>query len=196
MYLTAKEIKRRYKITNQTLYNWRRKSKIKFIKTPSGSFLYLPFEMVIESVERHHVIYARVSNTKQHTDLEHQISILEEYIISNGNKVNKIYKDIASGINENRKDFAKLLSDVAAGNVDTIYITYKDRLTRFGFGYIEKFCKFFDTKIEVVNTIKTEDFQVELAQDLTAIIHHFSMKLYSNRRKQLKEIKKILKDPQ
>jgi len=31
-----------------------------------------------------------------------------------------------------------------------------------------------------------EDFQTELTEDLISIIHHFSMKMYSNRRKMLK----------
>jgi predicted site-specific integrase-resolvase len=31
-----------------------------------------------------------------------------------------------------------------------------------------------------------KDFQEELTEDLIAIIHHFSMKMYSNRRKELK----------
>jgi predicted site-specific integrase-resolvase len=33
-----------------------------------------------------------------------------------------------------------------------------------------------------------KDFQEELTEDLIAIIHHFSMKMYSNRRKALKEL--------
>lgn len=193
MYLSAKEIKERYKITSQTLYNWRKTGKIKFRRLPSGSIMYIPFETYISTNTRNHVIYARVSNSKQSADLVTQISILENYIASNGHKIDKIYQDIASGINENRKEFNKLLFDVSQNNIDTIYITYKDRLTRFGFGYLEKFCSFFDTKIEVINSTKEEDFQQELTQDLIAIIHHFSMKLYSNRRKQLKEFQKILK---
>ena len=36
------------------------------------------------------------------------------------------------------------------------------------------------------------DFQKELTNDLISIIHHFSMKLYSNRRKKLKEIEKLI----
>ena len=38
------------------------------------------------------------------------------------------------------------------------------------------------------------DFNVELANDIISIIHHFSMKLYSNRRSKLKEIEKIIKE--
>ena len=43
-----------------------------------------------------------------------------------------------------------------------------------------------------INLTKEEDFQTELTQDLISIIHHFSMKMYSNRRKELNALKKVL----
>ena len=43
----------------------------------------------------------------------------------------------------------------------------------------------FGNEIEIVNLTKEEDFQTELTQDLISSIHHFSMKMYSNRRKEL-----------
>lgn len=82
---------------------------------------------------------------------------------------------------------------VLEGEVDTIYVSYKDRFTRFGFGYLESICSKLGTKIVVVNSTSEEDFQTELTQDLISIIHHFSMKMYSNRRKEIKELEKSLK---
>lgn len=46
----------------------------------------------------------------------------------------------------------------------------------------------------VLNATTEEDFQSELINDLISIIRHFSMKLYSNRRKELKYLEKKLKD--
>ena len=43
------------------------------------------------------------------------------------------------------------------------------------------------------NKIDEENYEKELTEDLISIIHHFSMKMYSNRRKQLKEIENKLK---
>ena len=40
MYLSAKQVKDRYQITNQTLYNWRRLNKIVYHKLPSGKIMY------------------------------------------------------------------------------------------------------------------------------------------------------------
>lgn len=38
--LTASNVKEKYKITSQTLYNWRNKN-IEFTKLPSGKFMYM-----------------------------------------------------------------------------------------------------------------------------------------------------------
>ena len=88
------------------------------------------------------------------------------------------------------------MSFVKEGKVDIVYISYKDRLTWFGFDYFDYIFNLFDTKIEVVNLTKEEDFQQELTQDFISIIHNFSMKLYSNKRKQLKQSKNELEQEQ
>ena len=139
-------------------------------------------------------IYARVSTTKQKEDLNRQIEMVKGYAISNGYKIEKIFKDIASGMNENRTEFNLLLRDIFSGNVDTVFISYKDRLTRFGFDYFKHIFEEFGTKIVVLDELEetNSDFQTELTNDLISIIHHFSMKLYSNRRKKLKEIEKLI----
>ena len=97
-------------------------------------------------------------------------------------------------MNENRKGFNELLDLVMSGIVDTVYITYRDRLTRFGFEYFKRLFEKYDTKIVVINDTDITPFEVELTQDLISIIHHFSMKMYSNRRKVLKSAKKCLID--
>lgn len=195
-FYTAKQIKDKYGISSQTLYNWRKNNKIEYSVLPSGSFVYRDPLAVDEDAAdfRMNVIYARVSNTKQKDDLDHQISVISEYMVKNGYKIDKIYSDIASGMNENRREFGRLMNAIVAKEISHIFVSYKDRLTRFGFGYIERICSQFGVEIVVLNSTKEEDFQTELTQDLISIIHHFSMKLYSNRRKQLKEFKKILSD--
>ena len=49
-----------------------------------------------------------------------------------------------------------------------------------------------DLENNLEETNKT--FQDELTQDLISIIQHFSMKLYSNRRKKFKDIEKLISD--
>lgn len=159
-----------------------------------GNTYYLDEDSSIQQKHKKHVIYCRVSNTKQKEDLSRQENVLREYCIKRGIKPDYVYTDIASGMNEHRQGLNNLIADVKKGDIDTVYISYKDRLTRFGFGYFEYLFSLYGTKIEVVNLTKEEDFQQELTQDFISILHHFSKKLYSNRRKELKNLKKLLEN--
>jgi len=89
----------------------------------------------------------------------------------------------------------KLIEDIIDYKIDTVYITYKDRLTRFGFKCFENLFDKYNTQIVVLNnTVNQDNFEKELTEDLISIIHHFSMKMYSNRKKQLKKIEKEVKE--
>lgn len=190
-YLSAKQIKETYQITSQTLYNWRKSNKITFVRLPSGRIVYeLPEGR--NQPSKKIAIYGRVSNTKQKDDLIRQMQILRAFVASNGNVIDYEFSDIASGMNDDRTDFNRMLSLCVEEKIKTIYVTYKDRLTRFGFGYIEKFLALHGCEIVVINATTEEDFQQELTQDLVSVIHHFSMKMYSARRKALKEFEKTL----
>ena len=194
-YITAKEVKKRLGITSQTLNNYRRQGKIKYQEINSRNFLYdIDSLMMSKPKIKKSVIYCRVSNAKQKDDLEKQEKILREFVASKGIIPDKVYKDIASGMNEDRKGFNSLIKEVQDGNIDTIYISYKDRLTRFGYNYIEKWFSSYGTDIVYINFTKEEDFQTELNQDLISIIHHFSMKMSSNRRNMLKTVNENLKN--
>lgn len=191
MWLKSKEFKIVLGLSNQALYERRKKGQLKFKKI-NGIFFYWLEEKIETDVNKYNIIYCRVSNTKQKDDLNKQEQILKEYAISNGYKIDYIFKDISSGMNETRKDLNELIKLVFENKVNKIFISYKDRLTRFGYNYFEYIFKIFGTEIEVVNLTKEEDFQTELTQDLISIIHHFSMKMYSNRRKELNSLKKSL----
>lgn len=191
MWIKSKEFKKILGLSNQALYERRKKGQLKFKKVNEVFFYWLE-ENIETDTSRHNVIYCRVSNTKQKDDLDKQEQVLKEYAISNGYKVDYVFKDIASGMNESRKDLNELIKLVVENKVNKVFISYKDRLTRFGYNYFEYIFKMFGTEIEVVNLTKEEDFQTELTQDLISIIHHFSMKMYSNRRKELNALKKVL----
>lgn len=193
-YYTSQQVRDRYKISVQTLHNWRKTGKIAYHVLPSGRYEYeLPQDDASDT--KKHVVYARVSTTHQKEDLQRQQSLLSDYIVTNGNIVGDIYADIASGMNANRKEFNRLITDCLAGNIDTVYITYKDRMVRFGFDYFVTIFAQVGVDIVVVNATGEQDYQSELQDDLIAIIHHFSMKMYAKRRQQLKVIKQDLLKP-
>ena len=185
-WLSSKEFRNKYRISSATL--WRR-VHVGTVKTKElyGTTYYLDEDPSSEASMN--VIYCRVSNTKQQDDLKRQETILREYCVSNGIIPDKVISDIASGMNENRKGLQELIGLVKDGKVKTVYVSYKDRLTRFGFDYFAYLFNLFGTEIKVVNLTSEEDFQQELTQDFISILHHFSMKLYSNRRKELKKLK-------
>ena len=196
-YVTAKEAKNILKINATTLKSWKDKGILSYKKLSDKKILY-DIDSVLNNSDmvdnRLNVIYARVSNTKQHNDLLNQIELVKSYCITNGIKISKVYQDIASGMNENRKDFNILINDVISGKIKNIYISFKDRLTRFGFDYFKNLFQKYNVNIIILDELEESNktFQDELTEDLISIIHHFSMKLYSNRREKFKNIKKIL----
>lgn len=138
------------------------------------------------------VIYARVSTHKQakRGDLERQVEKVKSYAIYQ-NVNNLIVKtDIASGLNDNRKNLLSLIDMVQKGQVSRIFVLYKDRLTRFGYNYLKKICDFHGVSIIVVSDeVDNKNQSEELVDDIIALIHSFSGKLYGLRHKIKKEIK-------
>lgn len=194
-WLTSKEFREKYKISPSTL--WRRVNIGHTVQTKKlyGTLYYLDEDddSKEDSSENFmNVIYCRVSNIKQKNDLLRQEQILREYCVRNGIKPDKVFSDIASGMREDRNGLREMIQLIKDYKVNKVFISYKDRLTRFGYGYFEHLFSLYGTQIEVVNLTKEEDFQQELTQDFISILHYFSMKMYSNRRKQLKVLENEL----
>ena len=57
--------------------------------------------------------------------------------------------------------------------IDTIYLTYKDRLLRMGYELILSICEEFNTKIVIINQVE-ESFNETLVKDLLEITTVFS----------------------
>ena len=87
--------------------------------------------------EEHTIIYCRVSSTQNKSNLATQANRLVDYCNAKGWKVNEIVKEIGSGLNDNRP---KLLSIIRNKFPTRIVVEHKDRLTRFGFNYIQECC--------------------------------------------------------
>ena len=143
------------------------------------------------------VIYARVSSRDQKEDLERQVEYLKNYCSSKGYQVAKILTDISSGLNENRKGLKQLFKLVESGEVTKVVITYKDRLTRFGFKYLEQYFNSHGVEIEAIFDDEVA-IEKELVEDLLAIVTSFAGKLYgmrSHKKKRLVEaVKNALRD--
>ena len=123
------------------------------------------------------VIYARVLSNEQKDkgDLDRQVSFLVQSVKDLKNPT--ILAEVGSGLNEKRKKLDQLLDLVLQDRVDRIFITYRDRLTRFGFHYLEKICSYHNVKIIVVKDASEEESaQKEITEDMMALTAYFSGK--------------------
>ena len=123
------------------------------------------------------VIYTRVSSHEQKAkgDLDRQVSFLVQSVKDLKNPT--ILAEVGSGLNDQRKKLHQLLDMVLQDKVDRIFVTYQDRLTRFGFHYLEKVCNYHNVKIIVVKDASEEEsVQKELTEDIMALIAFFSGK--------------------
>lgn len=193
-WLSSAEIRKELNLSPQALYALRKSGKLEYKEISKGFYRYLLPEDFRHDENKHIAIYGRVSTSKQKKDLENQLSLLKQFVNSNGNLIKDkyVFSDIASGMNENRKGLNCLLSKIKDGEVSKIFITNRDRLTRFGYGYFKEFCSLYDVEIIEINETEDKTFEEELSEDLIAIIHHFSMKFYGKRKKLLNSLKENL----
>ena len=91
------------------------------------------------------------------------------------------------------ENFQKLISLVCQNKVKYVIIENKDRLVRFGFDLINELFKQHHTEIIVMSNVDNKSYEQELTDDLISIIHYYSMKSDSNRRK-LNKAKEALKE--
>ena len=128
------------------------------------------------------IVYARVSSHKQKNDLERQSQRMQQFCVTNGWVVEQVVTEVASGLNDKRPKLCKILNSKTPIR---LVVEHKDRLTRFGFNYIETLI---DGTIIVAN--KTNSDKEDLMQDLISIITSMVARYYGQRRggKKAKEL--------
>ncbi len=199
--MKPKEVMEVLRISRSTLIRLRKADRIKTVKLPNGRYEYdkdSVYRYLLETSgrppERKTVIYARVSTSKQKQDLINQIELAKNFCIARGWRIDGIYKDVSSALNfDERKDFQALLNEILSYRIEKVIITYRDRLTRVGFNFFESLFSRFGTQIVVINDYTNERKDVEeIIEEIITLLHSFSMKYYSNRRKLRKVIEHAL----
>lgn len=134
-------------------------------------------------VHTHTLCYARVSGHKQREkgDLDRQAQRLINTATDASGPEPIIIRDVGSGLNPYRPGLRKVLKLVASAKVSKIYVTYRDRLTRFGFPFIEAYCDLFGVRIIETEQISEKTVQQHLVDDMMSLIACFSGKLYGMR---------------
>lgn len=143
-------------------------------------------DIINPSKNKLHVAYARVSSHDQKKDLETQIKRLELFIEKNEHKM--LISDLGSGLNYKKNGLKKLINLITSSQINTLYLTHKDRLLRFGSELIFSLCNTFGTKVVIVDAVISSTFEQELAQDVIELMTVFSAKLYGKRSHKNKKV--------
>ena len=181
------EMAKRLNVSVKTLQRWDREGILVAKRTPTDRRYYTEdqyLEYIGSSTKskRKTIAYARVSSANQKDDLRNQITFIRNYVNAKGEILDDVIEDIGSGLNYNRKHWNDLLlNQIPKGEIEKIYITYKDRFVRFGFDWFERFCNHYNCKIVIINNPDTSP-QKELVDDLISIIHVFSRRIYGLRK--------------
>ncbi len=162
-------------IAYQTAWRWFKDGKLPVPaeQMPSGTIILSP-PKAPDSTDTV-VIYARVSSHDQKEDLERQVERLKMYASGKGLKVSGVVKEIGSGLNGHGTKLLELLGNPAVG---TIMVEHKDRLTRFGFEYIEA------TMMSQGRSIIVADETEEMAdiwQDFMDLVTSMCARIYGKR---------------
>jgi putative resolvase len=176
-------------ISYSTALRWWHQGVIRGYQAPSGTIIVEADSKQARAPERV-VIYARVTSLEHKENLERQVERLMQYCTVRGYQVAQVVKEMASGVNDSRPKLLALLKDRQATR---IVVEHKDRLTRFGFRYLETLLEIQGRTIEVVNV--AENDKEDLIADLVAIVYSFTARLYGQRRAKRKT-KRIVQELQ
>lgn len=174
-------------ITYLTAYRWFRHGKLPVAakQTETGTIL-VDDEPLSKSVDTRTLIYSRVSSHNKKDDLDRQVKRCEEFCGARGYTIDKVVKEVGSGMNDSRRGLNKILAKPPA----LLVVEHKDRLTRFGFNYLEILLGKLGCQVIVINRDSEE--KADLIKDLVAIITSFCCRLYGLRRG--KKISRNIKD--
>jgi len=197
------ELAKQLGVSVETLRRWDRSGKLPAKRTVSNHRYYTEDDLMvarglkITATERLVKVYCRVSSPKQKQELTNQRAAMEQFCLARGLAVDEWIEEIGGGLNFKRKKFLALVEEGIRGEIEMIIIAHKDRLCRFAYDLIEQLLSKRGCQIIVANQQSLSP-QQELVEDLMAIIHCFSCRLYGSRsyRKDKEQaIQKILDIP-
>ena len=160
-------------VTYKTSYRWWKAGRLDAYQMDTGTIIVREPAPVQEVTTV--ALYARVSSAEQKEDLDRQMQRLKDYAASHGYQVSKMVSELASGLNDKRPKLMKLLTDASVG---MIVIEHRDRLTRFGFHYIEQLMQMQGRRLEVIFPSDTDN---DLVDDFIAVITSMASRIYGRR---------------
>lgn len=197
------EFAKKLSISVKTLQRWDVSGRLPAKRTLAGHRYYTEDDLLIaqglkpQEMDRKVIVYCRVSSTSQKPELKNQVTAMESFCLGRGLAVTEWISEIGGGLNFRRKKFLAIVLSMLKGEVSVLVVAHKDRLCRFAFEFIQELATSVDCEIIVANQESLSP-QQELVEDLMAIIHCFSCRLYGLRSysKELKDnLKKAIDTP-
>ena len=181
-YYTTGEVADLFQVSTKTIQKWDNKGILKFERSPTNRRV-LPKETLIEylksknmfyedeTLSKRDVIYARVSSYEQQKqgELDRQV----DYILSTRADLKNvlIFKEIKNIFDSKSKKLLKLIDMILNDEVNRIFITHKERLTRFGFEYIESICNHHNVEIVIMQSEQdNKSVEQELEKDIESLL--------------------------
>jgi putative resolvase len=161
-------------VTYKTAFRWWKAGRLDAYQLETGTVI-VRDDTPLPETATGIALYARVSMQGRKADLERQVERLKTYAASKGYQVTKVVQEVASGMNDNRPKLSKILTDTHIG---IIVVEHRDRLTRFGFAYIEQLLNMQGRRIEVMFPSDTNH---DLVDDFIAVITSMASRIYGRR---------------
>jgi putative resolvase len=158
-------------VTYKTAWQWWKAGRLDAYQLPTGTVIVREPQTGASGV----ALYARVSSAEQKEDAVRQMQRLKEYAAARGYVVVAEVIEIASGLNDERPKLKKVLTSPSVG---IIVVEHRDRLTRFGYGYIATLLEQQGRRVEALYPSDTGD---GLVDDFVAVITSMAARLYGRR---------------
>src|SRR5260221_9604029 len=158
-------------VTYKTVYQWWKAGQLDAYQLPTGTIIVREATPSATGV----ALYARVSSAEQKADVTRQLQRLREYAAARGYQVLAEVTEIASGLNDEHSKLTKLLTDAQVG---VIVVEHRDRLTRFGYGYIAALLEHQGRRGEEIYPSDTGN---DLVDDFVAVITSMAVAPYGRR---------------
>lgn len=165
------EYAKRVGVTYKTAWQWWNAGQLDAYQLPTGTIIVREPQSAASGV----ALYARVSSADQKEDVARQMQRLREYAAARGYQVVAEVTEIASGLNDERPKLKKALTDPRVG---VLVVEHKDRLTRFGYGYIAMLLEQQGRRVEAIYPSDTDD---GLVDDFVAVITSMAARIYGRR---------------
>jgi len=196
------EFAKRVGLHPQTVRAMIKRGEIKPFITPSGQYRFTEehVKQVLGIEEERNgktVIYARVSTQKQKEYLQNQVEVCKQFLVSKGLQVDEIITDTASSFNFKRKGLNKLLDMCFDGEVKTICVYSKDRLSRVAYDLFEQILKRLGIEVLTVDNsekLTTDEQLKDAVEEMISFIHYITSKIYGSRSYKKKKIEKCIKE--